>query len=112
MVKMRSLVRLKGKLLRMLPLALHMGPSGDVLRTSGHLLGMFSGRNFFKWVGTYSVTKRNPSKVLTVRGWKYFLQVRNKGSGGFVELGHFDKHFVKNTRIKSSTEKYFGGFLF
>ena len=37
---------------------------------------------------------------------KYFLQVRNKGRRGFVELGHFDKNFVKNTRIKSSARKY------
>ena len=80
-----------------------MGPSGDVLRTSERLLRTPSGHNFSDWVGAYSVTKRNPSKVLAVRGPKYFLQVRNKGRGGFVELGHFDKHFVKNTRIKSST---------
>ena len=93
----------RGKPLPMFSLTLHMGPSGDVLRTSERLLGTPSGRNFSDWVGAYSVTKRNPSKVLAVRGPKYFLQVRNKERGGFVELGHFDKRFVKNTRIKSST---------
>ena len=28
-----------------------------------------------------------------------------QGSGGFVELGHFDKHFVKNKEKKSSQGK-------
>ena len=40
------------------------------------------------------------------------MQVRNQkifhGRGSFVELGHFDKHFVKNTRKKSPTRKHFG----
>ena len=26
--------------------------------------------------------------------------------GGFVELGHFDKHFVKNTRKKGPRETF------
>ena len=80
-----------------------MGPRVELLKTS-------SGRNFSEWVATYLVTKESPGKVLTVRGSKYFLEMLNKGRGGFVELGHFDKHFVKNTRIKSSTGKYFGVF--
>ena len=45
-----------------------------------------------------------------MRGWKYFLQVRNKGRRSFVELGHFDKHFVKHARIKTSAGKHFGDF--
>ena len=32
-----------------------------------------------------------------------------QGRGGFVELGHFDKLFVKNTK-KSPAEKNFGAF--
>ena len=31
-------------------------------------------------------------------------------SGGAVELGHSDKHFVKNTRNKGATGKNFGLF--
>ena len=30
-----------------------------------------------------------------------------QGRGGFVELGHFDKHFVKNTRKKAPQGKFF-----
>ena len=30
--------------------------------------------------------------------------------GGFVKLGHFDKHFVKNSRKKGSTGENFGDF--
>ena len=30
--------------------------------------------------------------------------------GGFVELGHFDKHFVKNTQKKDPAGKNFGVF--
>ena len=33
-----------------------------------------------------------------------------QGSGGFVELGHFDKLFVKNTK-KGAAGKRFGAFL-
>ena len=33
-----------------------------------------------------------------------------QGRGGFVEPGHFDKHFVKNTRKKDPAEKNFGVF--
>ena len=33
-----------------------------------------------------------------------------QGRGSFVELGHFDKHFVKNTRKKGSAGKSFGLF--
>ena len=33
-----------------------------------------------------------------------------QGRGGFVELGHFDKHFVKNTRKKDPAGKNFGFF--
>ena len=33
-----------------------------------------------------------------------------KGRGGFMELGHFSKHFVKNTRKKDPTGKNFGVF--
>ena len=29
-----------------------------------------------------------------------------QGRGGFVELGHFDKHFVKNTRKKARMGKF------
>ena len=32
-----------------------------------------------------------------------------QGRGGFAELGHFDKLFVKNTK-KAYAGKYFGGF--
>ena len=60
MVKMTSRVRPNGKLLPMLPLALHMGPSGGVLRMSGHLLGTSPGCNISEWVGAYSLTKRKP----------------------------------------------------
>ena len=31
-----------------------------------------------------------------------------QNTGDFVELGHFDKHFVKNTRKIDPTGKYFG----
>ena len=34
-----------------------------------------------------------------------------QGRGGFVELGHFDKHFVKNTRKKVPLEKILEFFL-
>ena len=33
-----------------------------------------------------------------------------QGRGGFVELGHFDNLFVKNTRKKGSSVKNFGAF--
>ena len=33
-----------------------------------------------------------------------------QGRGGFVELGHFDKHFVKHTRKKDPAGKNFGVF--
>ena len=33
-----------------------------------------------------------------------------QGRGGFVELGHFDKHFVKNTRKKGPAGEHFGVF--
>ena len=33
-----------------------------------------------------------------------------QGRGGFVELGHLDKHFVKNTRKKGAAGKNFGVF--
>ena len=33
-----------------------------------------------------------------------------QGRGGFVELGHFDKHFVKNARKKGPARKHFGVF--
>ena len=33
-----------------------------------------------------------------------------QGRGGFVELGHFDKLFIKNTGKKSPTWKNFGAF--
>ena len=29
-----------------------------------------------------------------------------QGRGSFMELGHFDKHFVKNTRKKAPQEKF------
>ena len=31
-----------------------------------------------------------------------------QGRGGFMELEHFDKHFVKNTRREDLAEKHFG----
>ena len=31
-----------------------------------------------------------------------------QGRGGFVELAHFDKHFVRNTRQKGPAGKKFG----
>ena len=34
-----------------------------------------------------------------------------QGRGGFVELGHFDKHFVKNTRKKAPPRKILEFFL-
>ena len=34
-----------------------------------------------------------------------------QGRGGFVELGHFDKHFVKNTRKKVPPENILEFFL-
>ena len=33
-----------------------------------------------------------------------------QGGGGFVELGYFDKHFVKNARKESPLGKHFGVF--
>ena len=33
-----------------------------------------------------------------------------KGRGGFVEFGHFDKHFAKNTREEGPSGKNFGLF--
>ena len=33
-----------------------------------------------------------------------------QGSGGVVELGNFDKHFVKNTRKKGPADNSFGVF--
>ena len=33
-----------------------------------------------------------------------------QGSGGFIKLGHFDKHFVKNTQKKGPAGKNFGVF--
>ena len=33
-----------------------------------------------------------------------------QGRGGFMELGHFDKYFVKNTRKKGPAGKNFGVF--
>ena len=33
-----------------------------------------------------------------------------QGRGAFEELGHFDKLFVRNTRIKYPTGKNFGAF--
>ena len=33
-----------------------------------------------------------------------------QGKGGFMGLGHFNKHFVKNTRKKDPTGKHFGVF--
>ena len=44
MVKLSSSVHPKDVPLRMHPLALHMGPYGDVLRTSGPFLGTSLGR--------------------------------------------------------------------
>ena len=39
------------------------------------------------------------------------MQTENfQGRGGSIELGHFDKHFVKNTRKKGPTGKHFGVF--
>ena len=35
----------------------------------------------------------------------------SQGRGGFVELGHFDKHFVKNARKKGPAGKSFGVFF-
>ena len=34
-----------------------------------------------------------------------------QGRGGFVELGHFDKYFVNNTRKKGPARKNFGVFF-
>ena len=34
-----------------------------------------------------------------------------QGRGGFMELDHFDKHFVKNKRKKGPAEKNFGVFF-
>ena len=44
MVKLTSCVRPKDVLVRMHRLALHIGPYGDVLRTSGRFSGTYSGR--------------------------------------------------------------------
>ena len=52
MVKFTSLVRPKNIPLEMRPLVLHIGPYGDILRTSGRLAGTSSGCNFAKWVET------------------------------------------------------------
>ena len=54
--------------------------------------------------------KESPSIAFTEMWSKCFLQARKKDRGGFVELGHFDKHFVKNTRIKPPAGKTFGIF--
>ena len=52
MVKLTTRVRLKGVPLQMHTLALHIGLSWDVLRTSGRFLGMYSGGRWdvIKWV--------------------------------------------------------------
>ena len=98
----------------MLPLALHIGLNREVLRTSGRLQGTSSGPSqdviLPSGLALTRQQKESPSSVLTVRWLKCFLEVRNKGRKGFVQLGHFDKHFVKNTRIKSSRGKHFGIF--
>ena len=33
-----------------------------------------------------------------------------QGGSGFIELGHFDEHFVKNTRKRGPAGKHFGSF--
>ena len=33
-----------------------------------------------------------------------------QGSGGFMELGHFDKHFSKNTKLEIPAGKIFRAF--
>ena len=52
MVKLPSWLRPKDVPLRMGPLVLHIGPYGDVLRTSERFSGVLrtsSGRNFAEW---------------------------------------------------------------
>ena len=34
-----------------------------------------------------------------------------EGRGGFVKLGHFDKHFIKKSRKKATQEKFLEFFL-
>ena len=34
-----------------------------------------------------------------------------QGREGFMKLGHFDKHFLKNSRKKSRAGENFGGFF-
>ena len=44
---------------------------------------------------------------------EYRCATRNfpgQGGGGIVELEHFDKYFVKNTRKRGPRGKYFGNF--
>ena len=33
-----------------------------------------------------------------------------QGRGGFVKLGHFDKHFIKNSRTRGHAGEHFGVF--
>ena len=40
-----------------------------------------------------------------------YARILNVSDAGSVELGHFDKHFVKHTRKRSSARKHFGFFF-
>ena len=44
--------------------------------------------------------------LLQVRNQKFF-----RGRGGFVKLGHLDKHFIKKSRKKAPQEKILEFFL-
>ena len=39
-----------------------------------------------------------------------YVRILNVSDAGFVELGHFDKHFFKNTRKRGPSGKQFGVF--
>ena len=39
-----------------------------------------------------------------------YARILNVSDAKFVELGHFDKHFVKNTRKRGPSGKHFGVF--
>ena len=40
-----------------------------------------------------------------------YARILNVSDAGFVELGHFNKHFIKITGKRRPSRKHFGGFF-
>ena len=59
-------------------------------------------RNDWFFLGFNKDVQKEPSKAVA--------QSEISGRGGFGELGHFDKHFVKNLRKKGLAGENFGVF--